>query len=197
MNSKIVWIRQHLLAAELFEAECHSWEYEVDLDGDGDEVRVTFQPWTAADIDVSLQEINAWSEDPEGPKGSEKSFSNPTFGPPNCSTLDFDFHTKLKHLQFLLNLGEAPFDKKQQSRFLDIIYNKEIFSLHDKDLGYCDCITQTIPMNMEKPVYLPHQMTPRQLQGGVCKCSSNWLQQGVLCPSYSLYTAQVVIVQKT
>ena len=54
MNSENIWIRQPLLAAELFEVEYHSLEYDISLDRCGDEVRVTFQPQTSTDIDVSL-----------------------------------------------------------------------------------------------------------------------------------------------
>ena len=63
MNSENIWIRQPLLAAELFEAECNSWEYDTSLDRYGDEVRITFQPQTSTDIDASLQEINVQMKD--------------------------------------------------------------------------------------------------------------------------------------
>ena len=42
MNSENIWIRQPLLATELFKVECHSWEYDTSLDRYQDEVRVTF-----------------------------------------------------------------------------------------------------------------------------------------------------------
>ena len=41
-NSKNIWIRQPLLAAELFEVEYCSWECDTSLDKYGDEVRITF-----------------------------------------------------------------------------------------------------------------------------------------------------------
>ena len=47
-----------------------------------------------------------------------------------------------------------------------------------------------------KPVYLPHRTIPVQLQMEVRKCLDTWLKQGIICPSRSPYTSQVVIVRK-
>ena len=47
-----------------------------------------------------------------------------------------------------------------------------------------------------KPVYLPHRTIPVQLQTKVCKCLETWLKQGIICPSHSPYTLQVVIFHK-
>ena len=69
-------------------------------------------------------------------------------------------------------------------------------SLHDEDLGYCDHITHTIPIIMDKPIYLPHRPLLRQLQDEVHECINNWLKQGAIFPSNSLYASQVVIVHK-
>ena len=49
---------------------------------------------------------------------------------------------------------------------------------------------------MDKPVYLVHCTIHPQLQGEVHKCLDTWLQQGIIGPSQSPYTSQVVIVQK-
>ena len=47
-----------------------------------------------------------------------------------------------------------------------------------------------------KPVYLPHRTIPVQLQTEVHKCLDTWLKQGIIHPSRSPYTSQVVIVRK-
>ena len=48
--------------------------------------------------------------------------------------------------------------KEQQVRFLKLIYdNQVVFSLCDEDLGLCDHLKHTIPIIMDKPVYLPHR----------------------------------------
>ena len=45
---------------------------------------------------------------------------------------------ELDCLPFIINIGEAPLSREQQSRFIDLIYDyKEVFSLYDGDLGFC------------------------------------------------------------
>ena len=68
--------------------------------------------------------------------------------------------------------------------------------MHDEDLGYCDKLTHTIPTSIDKPVYLPHRIIPRQIQGEVCECLNTWLCQGIIQPSNSPYAFQVVLVRK-
>ena len=156
INSKNMCIRQPPLATELFEIECHSWEYDTSLDRYRDEVMITFWLQTSTDIDASLQEINVQMEDMHGSEEPEKMSSHPVFGPcPQHHSPGFDFQAELKHLPFTLNSWKVPLEKEQQSRFLDIIYdNQKVFSLHDDDLT-----------TMDKPIYLPHRTILRQLQG--------------------------------
>ena len=87
---------------------------------------------------------------------------------------------------------------EQQSQFIDLIYDHPgVFSVHDEDLGFCNKIKHTIPMTLDRPVYLLHCTIPPQLLGEVQKCLDTWLKQGIIRPSQSPYTSQVVIVQKT
>ena len=59
----------------------------------------------------------------------------------------------------------------QQSHFINLVYdNKEVFSLHNEDLGYCNLIKHIIVTMTDKPVYLPLCTIPRQLQGEIHKC---------------------------
>ena len=122
----------------------------------------------------------------------------PKFGPrPNFDDPNFYFKEELKRLSFQLNLGEAPLSREQQIKFLTIIYdNREVFSLHDGDLGHCDVLKHSIPVTSNKPVYLPHRAIPVQLQSEVHKCLDTWLKQGIISPSKSPYASQVVIVRK-
>ena len=85
----------------------------------------------------------------------------------------------------------------QQKRFLELVYDHQsIFSLCDEDLGPCDRLKHTIPTTTTKPVYLPHRTIPVQLQTEVCKCLDTRLKQGIIRPSHSPYTSQVVIIRK-
>ena len=78
-----------------------------------------------------------------------------------------------------------------------MIYNHtEVFSLFDGNLGFCDVLKHSIPTHTDKPVYLPHWQILVQLQSKVRKCLDNWLKQGIIRPSKSLYVLQVVIVRK-
>ena len=107
----------------------------------------------------------------------------PEFVPrPDTNSAEFSFKYEIDQLPFHLNTGkEANLMWKQQSCFINLIYdNREVFSLHDEDLGYCDLIKHTIQTMMDKPVYLMHCTIPRQLQGEVHKCLDTWLCQGTL-----------------
>ena len=110
---------------------------------------------------------------------------------------NYSFKDEVQHLPFKFNLGDAPFKKEQQDQLLNLISDhKEVFSLHNEDLGFCDKLAHTIRTTTDKPVYLPHRTIPKQLQGEVRKCLDTWLKQGIICPSKSLYASQVVIVRK-
>ena len=96
----------------------------MSLNRNGDEVRITLQPQTSTDTEASLLEINVQMKDMHSLEESEKMSSHPVF----CTHLDnhspdLNFQAELKHLPFPLNVREAPLDKEQQSRFLDLIYD--------------------------------------------------------------------------
>ena len=79
-------------------------------------------------------------------------------------------------MPFKLNIGDAPLTREQQARLIDIIYDHtEVFSLFDRDLGFCDILKHSIPTTTDKQVYLPHRQIPVQLQSEVRKCLDNWL----------------------
>ena len=87
-------------------------------------------------------------------------------------------------MPFELNIGDAPLTREQQARLIDVIYDHtEVFSLFDGDLGFCEVLKHSIPTITDKPVYLPHQQIPVQLQSEVRKCLDNWLKQGIIRPS--------------
>ena len=190
-----VSLRQPLLAAELYTAEYHPIEHQVDMEVEGDVAKVSFLPVVPDTIRVQVEQVEATSTDPATPDPQEK----PVFGPrPDIQSANFDFEAEVKWLPFKLNLGdEANLTCIQQSQFIDLIYDHpEVFSLHDEDLGFCNRIRHTILTTMDKPVYLVHRTIPPQLQGEVQKCLDTWLQQGIIRPLQSPYASQVVIVQK-
>ena len=193
-NRYNVWIRQPLLAAELFNAECNEIKYRANMSWDDNNILVGFQPVSTQLINTSGCQMEAGPIQLDNPK-----MEGPEFGPrQNTNSVEFDFEKELDCLPFQLNIGkEANLMWDQQSQFINLVYdNKEAFSLHDEDLGFCDLIKHTILTMTEKPVYLPHHTLPRQLQGEVQKCLDTWLHQGIIRLSKSPYASQVVIVHK-
>ena len=203
-NNHNVWIRQPLYVADLWEVEPKEWEYEPVLTHEEGTNNVTINfvqvPPEEFREDIFSNATEAEENNPSGKaenqnsKGEEK----PKFGsPPDYDSPDFDFKGECERLPFPLNIGEAPLDLDQQKRFIRLIYeNQEVFSLYDGDLGYCDKLKHSIPTTTNKPVYLPHQQIPIQLQSEVRKCLDAWLKAGIIRPSKSPYASQVVIVRK-
>ena len=219
-NDHNVLIRQPLFAGDLWDVDKEDWEYEPVLvkDTETNNITVKFQQVppehlreeifsqaaemfgpdkTNKEEETKTKEKEKESDPQTTPKDSADQ-QPPKFGPrPDTSSADFDFKTELDHLPFTINIGKAPLSREQQSRFIDLIYNyKEVFSLYDGDLGFCDALKHSIPTTTDKPVYLPHRQIPVQLQQEVRKCLESWLKQGIIRPSKSPYASQVVIVRK-
>ena len=192
-NNHNIQIQQPLLAAEIYWVEHLPWDYGVEFQQQGKNIEVAFQPIPPADIVAAVKSVH----DEPGTKPSAE--PHPTFGPcPNTDAADFNFQQEVECLPFKVNLGDVPLEKEHQARFINFIYsNKEVFSLHDEDLGYCDRLTHTIPTSTDTPVYLPCRTIPRQLQGEVHECLNTWLCQGIIQPSNSPYVSQIVIVWKS
>ena len=147
-NSYNVWIRQPLYAATIWDVELKEWDYEPIItkskDADTFEVKLQQVPpeelreeilSNAAQIDPELDETNGKN------KFKEKE-ERPSFGErPNTKDPAFDLKKELEHLPFELNIGNAPLNCEQQARLINVIYDhQEVFSLFDRDLGYCDIL---------------------------------------------------------
>ena len=213
-----MWIRQPVYAGDLWDVDKEVWEYEPVLvkDTETNNITVKFQQVPPEHLreEIFSQAVEMFGPDKTDKDGETKTKEKekesdpkttakdstdqqpPKFGPrPDTSNTDFDFKMELDHLPLTINIGKAPLSRKQQSHFIDLIYDyNEVFSLYNGDLGFCDALKHSIPTTMDKPVYLPHQHIPVQLQQEVRKCLESWLKQGIICPSKSPYTSQVVIV---
>ena len=219
-NDHNVWIRQPLYAGNLWDVDKEDWEYEPVLvkDAETNNITIKFQQVppehlheeifsqaaemfgpdkTDKDEETEPKEKEKESDPQTTPKESTDQ-EPPKFGPcPDTSRADFDFKTELDRLPFTINIGKAQLSKEQQNRFIDLIYDyKEVFSLYDGDLGFCDALKHSIPTTTDKPVYLPHRQIPVQLQQEVRKCLESWLKQDIIQPSKRPYASQVVIVRK-
>ena len=167
-TSRNIWISQPLLAAEIFEVELHPWQYKSVLHREGNIIKVAFQPIVPPEVEGGLQINKVEVEVKEEPSEEEATPPLPSFGPHPDITQDYDFNDEVKKMPFKFNLRDAPFSKEQKDHLLNLIYNHEkVFSLHNKDLGFCDKLAHSIPTTTDKPVHLPHRTIPRQLQGKV------------------------------
>ena len=165
------------------------------MERQGDNIQISFSPVAPHSIRVSSEQVESATPDIDPPTCNEK----PSFGPrPDVKSANFDFKAEIDCLPFTLNMGTTvEMTCEQQSQFINIIYDHpEVFSLHDEDLGFCNKINHTIPTTSDRPVYLLHCTIPPQLLGEVHKCLDTWLRQGIIRPSQSPYTSQVVIVWK-
>ena len=90
----------------------------------------------------------------------------PKFGPPpDFDSSSYNFKEELNRLPFQANMGDVEMSFKQQKQFLNLVYDHQtVFSLHDEDLGLCDQLKYMILTTTDKPIYLPHQTIPVQLQ---------------------------------
>ena len=193
-NRYNIWVRQPLLTAKLFDAECNEIEYRVTMDWEGDTISVGFKPVPPQVIDTNSCQVGAGPIQPANPK-----VEKPEFGPRlDTNSAEFIFKDEIDQLPSQLNIRkEANLMQKQQGPFINLFYdNEEVFSLHDEDPRYCDLIKHTIRTMMDKPVHLPHHTIPRQLQGEIHKCLEIRLCWGIIRPSKSPYASQVVIVHK-
>ena len=196
-NTYNVWICQTLLAADIVEAKDCPWDYQPIMSHDGSNIRVSFCPVPSSEVQAEILSQGVSNTEP-GMTNQHEEGKRPKFGPrPNFNDPDFDFQQELSRLPFPVNIGEVNMNKSQQKWFIELIYdNQSVFSLCDEDLGLCDCLKHTIPMTMDKPIYLPHRTIPVQLQAEVHKCLDTWLKQGIIRPLQSPYALQVVIVHK-
>ena len=203
-NSYNVWIRQPLYAATIWDVKLKDSDYEpiITKSEEANTFEVRLQPVPPEDLREEIlsnaTEVNQETTDASGKNKTNEKDEKPSFGiRPNKKDPNFDFKKELEPLPVELNIGDAPLTREQQAHLIDIIYDhKEVFSLFDGDLGFCDVLKHSIPTTTDKPVYLPHRQIPVQLQSEVRKCLDNWLKQGIIRPSKSPYASQVVIVHK-
>ena len=111
-NQYNVWVRQPLLAAELFNVECNEIDYRATLNREGDNISVGFQPVPPQLIDTNSCQVEAGPIQTNSPK-----IERPEFGPKlDTNSKEFNFKDELDQLPFQLNIRkEAKFTWEQQS----------------------------------------------------------------------------------
>ena len=197
-NSYNVWICQPLLAANVVEVEDCPWDYQPIMSCKGNEIKISFCPAPMSEVQEGIFSASMTNSGDTNKSKSKELGKRSKFGPwPKFNSPKFDSKKELDRLPFPVNIGEEEMSKSQQVRFLELINDNQcLFSLCNEDLGLCDHLKHTIPTTMDKPVYLPHHTILFQLQAEVHKWMDTWLKQGIIWPSQSMYTSQVVIVHK-
>ena len=102
-NRQNVWIRQTLLAAELFSVDqVEEIEHRANMERQGDNIQISFSPVAPNSIRVRSEQVESVTSDITPPTSNEK----PSFGPkPDLESTDFDFKAEIDHLPFKLNMG--------------------------------------------------------------------------------------------
>ena len=160
-------------------------------------IKVGFQQLIPPEVEGSLQANQVEAKVKEELSEKESTSPLPSFAPHPDTTKDYNFEGEVVRLPFKCNLGDAPFSKEQQDWLLNLIYDhQKVFSLHNKDLWFCNKLAHSILTMTDKPVYLPHRIIPQQWQGKFRICLDIWLRQGIIRPSERPYASQVVIIRK-
>ena len=111
------------------------------------------QAFPSTEIHAVINQIEVGSDDP-GKEWQQSAVPHPVFGStPDTSSKDFDLQGGDIKATFWAELeANANLTQDQQAQFINVIYdNQEVFSLHNKDLGFCD-ITHTILTTTNVPV---------------------------------------------
>ena len=112
-TNRNIWIRQLLLAADIYEVELHPWQYCTNLNREGNDIKINFQLTIPPEIECDLQ---CNQVETEGRLATSEVQENPqpTFGPHPDVRSNYNFKDEVQCLPFKFNLGDAPFNKKQQ-----------------------------------------------------------------------------------
>ena len=99
-NRYYVWIRQHFLAAELFDAKCDEIEYRANMNQHGDNISVGFQPVPPQLINTNSSQVEAGPVQLDSPEIERSVFSCR----PDTNPAEFNFEKELNCLPLQLNI---------------------------------------------------------------------------------------------
>lgn len=96
-------------------------------------------------------------------------------------------------------LEELPFEVTTEVRIkLEKLMNdyKDVFSLHELDLGRSTVVKHSINTGSHKPIRQPLRRQPPSYQEAIDKQTDTLLKQGVIVPATSPWAFNVVLVKK-
>ena len=103
-NTFNVWVRQPLLAVELYDAEYDQIEYRIraTMDWEGENIKIRFYPVPPQLLDINSCQVEVGPVQPISPE-----IERPEFGPrPDTGSTNFDFKSETDWLPFQLNIGK-------------------------------------------------------------------------------------------
>ena len=110
-----IWVRQPLLASELFEVEVEPQQCHTEFNHEGHKITVSFlsAPPHEGQEQVENNAVDV-EENMHPPKEKDIPVEYPKFGERPDTGKAYDFKTEIEQLPFKFNLGDAPFTKEQQ-----------------------------------------------------------------------------------
>ena len=122
-----IWVRQPLLATELFEVEVEPQQYLIKISWEGDEMIISFllaPPYEEQEqVENNVMELE---ENWDTPKKDTLPVDHPKFGERPETGKAYDFEKEVEQLPFQFNLGDASFTKEQQDWLLNLVYHNQL-----------------------------------------------------------------------
>ena len=91
-NKYKVWVREPLLAAKIYDAECNAIEYRATMDQEEENITIGFQPVPAELIDINSCQAEAGPIQPTSPEIKKKTIFGPWM---DTDSTHFDFTTEI------------------------------------------------------------------------------------------------------
>ena len=108
-----IWVRQPLMAAELFEVEVNPQQYCTKFNCEGDEITVSFllAPPHEGQEQVENNAVEV-EENMDSPKEKDIPVEYPKFGERSDTGEVYDYKTEIEWLPFKFKLGDSSFYKR-------------------------------------------------------------------------------------
>ena len=105
-TSRNIWIRQPLLAADIYEVELHPWLCHANLNREGNDIEINFQIAIPPEIECDLQ-CNQVEAEGRSATSEVQENPQPAFRPHPDMRLNHNFKDEVQQLPFKFNLGKC------------------------------------------------------------------------------------------
>ena len=94
-TSRNIWIRQPLLAADIYEVELHPWQYCASLNREGNDIKINFQLAIPQEIECDLQ-CNQVEAEGRSATSEVQENPQPAFGPHPDMRSNYNFKDEVQ-----------------------------------------------------------------------------------------------------